>query len=357
LRDAGAVILGKVKTTEGAFMLHHPSIPAPINPWKADRWAGISSSGSGVSVAAGLAFAALGSDTGGSIRLPSTCNGLTGLKPTYGRVSRYGVFVLADTLDHVGPMARSAKDAAAMLRIIAGADPHDPTAVREPVPDYLKGAPSRLDGVRVGVDPGFQTNPVIDAPVKKMMADTVEVFVKLGAKIVPQPLPDSSQVTGAALVRIMAEALKAHAATFPSRASEYGPAFREFLTGAEQLKPEMLVQAQLASEDYRKRFLSLYESVDLVLMPAIPLVAPDTEVFSRRSVAAGANDPSMVLGNYTIILDVAGVPSLTLPGGFDPDGVPMGFQIVGKLLDEEHVLEAGNAYQSVTDWHMRHPKI
>src|SRR5699024_11113629 len=136
LRAAGSVLLGKVRMTEGAFSAHHPDRPTPVNPWDADTWSGVSSSGSGVSVAAGLAFGALGSDTGGSIRLPSGANGVTGLKPTWGRVSRAGIFDLAPGLDHLGPMTRSARDAAIVLAAIAGWDPADPTSSSHPVPDY-----------------------------------------------------------------------------------------------------------------------------------------------------------------------------------------------------------------------------
>src|SRR4051812_47687797 len=136
LRAAGAVILGKLQMTEGAFGTHHPSIPAPLNPWNPAYWVGVSSSGSGAATAAGLCFASLGSDTGGSIRFPSTMNGLSGLKPTWGRVSRAGVFALAESLDHIGPMTRSALDCAIVLGVIAGADPDDPTAVARSVPDY-----------------------------------------------------------------------------------------------------------------------------------------------------------------------------------------------------------------------------
>src|SRR5580698_5729066 len=151
LKQAGAVILGKLQMTEGAFGAHHPSIPAPLNPWNASYWTGSSSSGSGAATAAGMCFGSLGSDTGGSIRFPSTMNGLSGLKPTWGRVSRAGVFALADSLDHIGPMARSALDAAIMLGVIAGADADDPTAVPLAVPDYAGAIGAGVRGKRIGV--------------------------------------------------------------------------------------------------------------------------------------------------------------------------------------------------------------
>ena len=163
LRTAGAVLLGKLQMTEGAFGDHHPDIAPPVNPWGADYWTGVSSSGSGVATAAGLCFGSLGTDTGGSIRFPSHCGSVTGIKPTWGRVSRAGAFALSDSLDHIGPMTRSAADAAVMLGIIAGRDPKDPTSLAAPVPDYLADLDSGITGLRIafderdcteGVDPG-----------------------------------------------------------------------------------------------------------------------------------------------------------------------------------------------------------
>lgn len=152
LRDAGAVILGKLHLTEGALAEHHPDIAPPINPWARSRWSGASSSGTGVAVAAGLSFGALGSDTGGSIRFPASCNGVVGLKPTWSRVSRYGVFPLSETLDHIGPLARTVEDAAAMLAAIAGHDINDPTSASSTVPNYLASINRGVKGIRVGID-------------------------------------------------------------------------------------------------------------------------------------------------------------------------------------------------------------
>src|SRR5882757_12259 len=178
LKQAGAVILGKLQMTEGAYGLHHPTIEPPVNPWNAAYWTGVSSSGSGVATAAGLCFASLGSDTGGSIRFPSTMNGLSGLKPTWGRVSRAGVFALAESLDHIGPMCRSALDAAIVLGVIAGADPDDPTAAPQPVPDYVASIGDGVRGRRFGVPRNLIG---MDADSQRAFEGAVAAFKDAGA--------------------------------------------------------------------------------------------------------------------------------------------------------------------------------
>src|SRR6185437_2642048 len=193
LKQSGAVILGKLQQTEGAYADHHPQIDPPKNPWSADLWPGASSCGSGVATAAGLCYGSLGSDTGGSIRFPSAANAVTGLKPTWGRVSRYGVFELAATLDHIGPMARSAVDCGAMLGAIAGADLNDPTAVLEPVPDYLASLSGDLRGVTIGVDRRW-TSEGTDGDAAKVLSEGLRVAADLGAKIKEVNFPDPKAV-------------------------------------------------------------------------------------------------------------------------------------------------------------------
>jgi len=182
LSQAGAVFLGKLKTTEGALFNHHPSIVPPRNPWNIDYWPGASSSGPGVAVAAGLSFAALATDTGGSIRVPSGCCGLTGIKPTWGRVSRFGVFPLANSLDCVGPIARSAMDAAAILGVIAGSDPSDPTTLKVSVPSYLNRLEDDIRGLRIGINRSFATEGV-HAEVANALIETEATFIGLGADV------------------------------------------------------------------------------------------------------------------------------------------------------------------------------
>jgi amidase len=183
LREAGAVLLGKLQLTEGAFADHHPDVAAPLNPWHRDHWSGASSSGSGVATAAGLCFGSLGSDTGGSIRFPSAANGNTRLKPTWGRVSRFGCFELAASLDHIGPICRSAADAAIVLGAIAGSDPRDPTALRSDVPDYLAADDGTLRGVRLGFDERYALDDV-DAETRGAVETALATVRSLGAEIV-----------------------------------------------------------------------------------------------------------------------------------------------------------------------------
>ena len=182
LAQAGAVLLGKLHMTEGATLEHHPALPEPVNPWRKDLWTGVSSSGSGVAPAAGMAYATIGSDTGGSIRFPSACNALTGVKPTWGRVSRYGIFDLAPTFDHLGPMARSAADAAAMLHCLAGWDPNDPTSLSLPVPNYLAELDgiSGARGVKLGLDCDYAGKDA-DPETLAFVQQAAKILIELGA--------------------------------------------------------------------------------------------------------------------------------------------------------------------------------
>src|SRR6185437_12629938 len=180
------------------------------NPWNADYWPGISSSGPGAAMAAGLCFGALASDTGGSIRWPSAANGVTGLKPTWGRVSRYGVFELAATLDHVGVMARSAADTAALLNVIAGGDPEDPTALLDPVPDYLAATSQGVSGLRIGIDTAWN-NDDVDSATRAVVSEAAEVLRTLGATMVEVEFPDVTQAVADWPPNCDVEAAVAHA--------------------------------------------------------------------------------------------------------------------------------------------------
>jgi len=352
LKAAGAVILGKLQMTEGAFGAHHPSIPAPVNPWNGSYWTGSSSSGSGAATAAGLCFASLGSDTGGSIRFPSTMNGLTGLKPTWGRVSRAGVFPLAESLDHIGPMARSALDCAIMLGVIAGSDERDPTAVTVPVPDYVATIANGVKGKRIGRPMNLDG---LDDDGRRALEVAVEIFGKAGAAIVDVALPANFDQGARDWVPLCAvECAVAHETTYPSRAGEYGGVLAALIESGRRLSGMELAQLQLRRAMLAGTLNRLLASVDLLLMPVMPQA-----VWSLEALAAAGRDPETVAMRlrYTAPFDMSGHPTLTLPGGMTDNGMPVGFQIVSCAFDEAGILAAGHAYQQATDWHLRRPPL
>ncbi len=352
LRAAGAVILGKLQMTEGAFGVHHPAIPAPINPWHADYWTGVSSSGSGAATAAGLCFASLGSDTGGSIRFPSTMNGLTGLKPSWGRVSRAGVFALAESLDHVGPMCRSALDAAFVLSLIAGPDPDDPTAAPTEVEDYVGSIGSGVEGKRIGVSRDLDG---LDPDAERVYGAAMLTMAQAGATIVEIELPPDFDQAGRDWVALCSvEAALAHESTYPARAADYGPVLADALEMGRRTSGPEFARLQRRRARLTGGLTRLLASVDLLLLPVMGVAAPTIEAMRKAGRA-----PEAVAGRlrFTAPFDLSGQPTLTLPGGMNADGVPIGFQIVGRAFDEAGVLAAGHAYQRATDWHLRHPPL
>ena len=351
LKQAGAVILGKLQMTEGAYGLHHPTIEPPVNPWNAACWPGVSSSGSGVATASGLCFASLGSDTGGSIRFPSTMNGLSGLKPTWGRVSRAGVFPLAESLDHIGPMCRSALDSALILGVIAGADVDDPTASPRPVPDYAGSIGAGVKGKRLGVP----TNLLGMDPDSQRTFDGAAATLKTaGATLVDVVLPEFDEAALKWLPLCGVEAALAHEATFPARRAEYGAEFAALIDLGRGLSALDFGKLQLLRARVTGEIERLLASVDLLLMPVMGVAAP-----TLAGMKAAGRTPEGVAARlrYTAPFDMSGHPTLTLPGGITADGVPVGFQIVGPAFGEAAILAAGHAFQQATDWHMRRPPI
>ncbi len=353
LAAAGAVILGKLQLTEGAYADHHPLVTPPVNPWNAAHWPGASSSGSGSATAAGLCYGSLGSDTGGSIRFPSAANGLTGLKPTWGRVSRHGVFELAATLDHIGPMTRSARDAAAMLGAIAGADERDPTALQDRVPDYLAGIGGGLRGVRVGVAPAW-TEAHADAATRQAIAAAAAVVRSLGAEICEVRFPDVAQMVADWFPLCGVETAVAHEATYPSRKSEYGPALSGLIDLGHSLSGTDYQKIILRRINFSGEVAALFRTVDLLLLPAQGFASP-----TLAKMATLGEDAALMaaLLSFTSPFDMSGSPTLTLPCGFTEAGTPVAFQFVGAHLAEELLCQAGHAFQEATDWHKRHPAL
>ena len=353
LRVAGAVTLGKLQMTEGAFGQHHPSIDPPVNPWSAAHWTGTSSSGSGVATAACLCFGSIAADTLGSIRFPSTMNGLTGLKPTWGRVSRCGIVALAQSLDHVGPMARSAADAAAILSAIAGPDPDDPTAALDLVPDYLAGIDEGVQGLRVGIDRAL-IGATVDADMVAATEEATAVLARLGAVVRDVAFPSPDAAARDAIALCGAEAAVEHEATYPSRSTEYGPVLAALLEAGRALDGAAIVKILTRRNEFRGRLNALFRDIDLLIVPAMNVAAP-----MLADMTPARRTPALFEARlrFTAPFDMSGHPTLTLPGGKTVDGLPVGFQIVGRHMEEALVLRAGHAFQKATNWHKRRPPI
>lgn len=364
LEAAGAVILGKLATTEGAMTGYHPDFQIPRNPWgEHDCWPGVSSGGSGVATAAGLCFGALGTDTGGSIRWPSAANGIVGLKPTWGRVSRHNVLDLAPTLDHIGPMTRSVRDAARMLGVLAGEDPADPTTLQAPVPDYEGGLDGRADGLRIGWDEDYATEGV-EPYLVYALREAIAQLEYLGAEIVPLTVPRlTDEEAGIWFNLASAEAAVVHADTYPAQADAYGELFGQFLamghavTGVEHAKAEILRRNAVG------RMAGAFTNIDLLLLPT---TSSETFRYTPTDAYTGV-DPhtgsfsgfpfewSVRNQRFIALWNLNGYPTLSVPAGLSPNRLPISLQFVGKPLGEPELLRAGFAYEQANGFKDLHP--
>lgn len=351
LEAAGAVLLGLLTMTEGASAVHHPSVTPPVNPWDNNAWSGASSSGSGVATAAGLTFASLGSDTAGSIRAPSHFCGVVGLKPTYGRISRAGVFPLSPTLDHIGPMARRSADCAAVLSAIAGPDSRDPTTVQLPVPDYLDACVPSLEGIRMGWDETYATENV-DPELVVALSEARRALIAAGAELVEIELPDRQPALEAGAIILHADVAMAHAETFDVYRDDYGPHLSEIITIGRELSAVTLA----AAHDKRRWWTGVlerqFQGIDVFLCP--PTAAPAPPAHLTGALSGDFRTQGHHFG-FTLPYTVSGSPTLTVPCGFTTGGLPLGFQLVGRNFAEGKLLRMGHAFEEVTDWHNQHP--
>ena len=351
LREAGAVMLGKLQMTEGAFAIHHPRIEPPVNPWGANHWTGASSSGCGVATAAGLCFGALGSDTGGSIRFPCAANGLTGLKPTWGRVSRHGAFEMAASLDHVGPMTRSAKDALFLLSTIAGHDPLDPTSLPS-VCLEIPGIDESFRGLRVGIDESWLSDGV-DVEIQRALEQVMQLIQAGGGHLVRVRMPDAHAVSSNWEAHCGVQTAVAHATTYPQQASEYGPALSRLIDGGRQLSGIDYQRILLAAQRFTGEVDALMSELDVVLAPVQPYAAPTHAQLVNLALDPEANRR---LIQFTSPFNVSGHPCLSLPIGLSKRGLPIGGQFIARKGGEAALCRAGMAVQRVSDWHRLRPQ-
>jgi amidase len=350
LRDAGAVLIGKTQLTEGAFGVHHPDLDAPRNPWNVDHWPGVSSSGSGVAVSAGLAYGALGSDTGGSIRFPSASCGLVGVKASYGRVSRHGAFPLAESLDHIGPMTRSVADAARLLQVLAGADPLDPTSLPDPVPNYASALDQPLAGLRIGVDWQYVETGV-DAEVIEAVRDAVAVYTDAGAMVTEFSMPESHQrLVHEWALTTGVECARAHRNYYPARKSEYGPVLSSLIELGLSVTPESYQSLEALRIQFRAELDVLFEQTDLLICPNMPALAPTTLEMSDVSL----QDPDRAdFLTFTAPFDYSGHPTLTLPVGLSASRLPKSIQLIAGRLQESTLFRAGAGYERIAGFNQR----
>ena len=359
LRAAGLIVLGKLNMHEFAYgpeglNAHYGDAR---NPWDATahRVAGGSSSGSGVAVAAGLCPGALGSDTGGSIRIPASLCGISGIKPTYGRVSRAGVLPLAWSMDHAGPMALTVRDLALMLGAMAGYDAADPTTSVLPVPDYAAALTGEVKGLRVGLLRAH-FNDVAAPEVRAAVEAAAKRFEQAGAVVDEVNLAEVVHVAAASFAIVATEALAYHAEWMRTRSADYQPDVRDRLKMGALVSGVQYVRAQQVRQLVRREVDAALARRDVLLAPATPIPAPVLGE-KQTQLGDGPSDVRSALIRFTRPFNFSGHPACSVPCGFTAAGLPLGMQLVGRPFDEATVLRAADAYQRLTDWHARRPVL
>ena len=358
LLDAGAISLGKLNMTElalGAFgdNAHHGDAE---NPWRAGHATGGSSSGSGAGVAAGFFLGTVGSDTGGSIRLPAACCGVVGLKPTYGRVSRAGAMVLSWSMDHLGPLAWTARDVALLLREMAGRDPADATASPRAVPDYLAGIDRGITGVRVGLPENYFFQGV-DGETAAGVRRAARQLEDLGARVSEIRIPDPQHMTDVAMLIARAESAALHADVLRNHPETLQPTVRGRLeVGLGVAAYDYLQALRLRAKLTRAFIREVFDEIDVLLTPVIPEPAPALAPLKATPVEE-FNIRSGRFSRLTRPFNGYGLPALSVPCGFTMEGLPLSFQAVGRPFDEGLLLRLGHAYQEAAGWHLRRPRL
>ena len=359
LNRAGAITLGKTNLVEMALGSAgvNPYTGDACNPWDTDKITGGSSSGSGSAVAGGLVYGALGSDTGGSIRMPASLCGIAGIKPTYGRVPRTGVLDLSWSKDHVGPMTRRTADCAHMLNVIAGHDPRDIASSTRQVPDFTSELDKGLEGLRIGIPEHYFFDPdIVDAEVLSSVNDAIELLANNGAEIVPIPMEWVSHGRAINVIISVAEGLAVHEKLLAENADDYTPAVRTRMLTALNIPAVDYIRAQRARQAFSVQMAEATKHVDVLATPSIPVLA---HTIKECTVAPGEAlaEKSHEIPLFTSIFDVTGEPSLSVLCGFDSTDMPIGLMISGHAFDEATVLRVGHTYEELAGWHNRRPPL
>ena len=356
LKDVGQIRLGSLQMVEFAYgpTGHNVHYGAVKNPFAMDHITGGSSSGSGSAVAARLTFAALGSDTGGSIRMPAHFCGVTGLKTTYGRISRAGAMPLSQSLDTVGALARTAEDCALLLGVMAGADPEDPTCSTAPVPNYVAATSGAIKGLKIGVPTSFYVDD-LDVEVARVLDDTIAALRQEGAEIITVELPDQRQLTAACQLVLATEAAAYHKRWLIERPQDYGPQVLMRLQNGLAIPGVSYLEALRWRGPALAAHIAATSDVDAVLAPVAPVPAP-TLAESDVGNSSGAEAVIQRLTRFTRPINYLGLPSLAVPAGFTAKGLPVGMQLIGRAFDEATLLQIGAAFQRATNFHDKVPQ-
>lgn len=357
LKDAGTVRLGTLQMAEFAYgPTGHNAHFGPVhNPWGLDHITGGSSSGSGAAVAARLSFAALGSDTGGSIRMPAHFCGVTGLKTTVGLISRAGAMPLSHSLDTVGPLARSAEDCALLTGLMAGGDPADPTARAAAAPDCVAALRGSIKGATIGVPATFYVDE-LDPDVARVLGETLATLRREGAHVVRVELPDQRRLTAACQIVLAVEAAAFHQPWMKERPQDYGPQVLMRLQNALAVPALSYLEALRWRGPALAAHLAAVNGTDAVLAPVAPVPAP-TIAASDVGNRPGAEVVIQNLTRFTRPINYLGLPALAIPAGQSAAGLPIGMQLIGRPFDEATILRIGAAFQRATDFHTRQPPL
>jgi aspartyl-tRNA(Asn)/glutamyl-tRNA(Gln) amidotransferase subunit A len=357
LSAAGAILIGKAGLHEWAYGItsNNPHFGTIRNPWDTERIPGGSSGGSAAALAADLCSFSLGSDTGGSIRIPASFCGLAGLKPTFGRVSRYGVFPLGHTLDHAGPFGWTVEDAALVYQAMAGYDARDSSSVDRAVTLPAFSPEARLEGKTIGIPSSFY-NQDLEPEIERATKEAVTVLQKLGAAVVEVKTPDIEEFNTIAQLILLVEAASVHHRRLAERRADFGEDVRALLEAGRFILATEYLDAQRRRREFMRAFNLLLEQVDAIVTPTIPITA--AKIGQKTVMISGKEwDVRLATTRFMRALNMAGLPLLSVPSGFDSGGMPIGLQIIGALFDERTVLEVGHAYERATEWHKRRPPV
>ena len=356
-KAAGAIIIGKLQMHEFALgaTSENPHDGPAHNPWDIDRITGGSSGGSGSGVASGQCMGALGSDTGGSIRIPASLCGIVGLKPNFGRVSRRGVYPLSWSLDTVGPMTRTVEDAALIMNVIAGHDPRDPSSSKRPTEDFAATLDQGVNGTRVGI-PSNYFYEAIDPEVAEAIRSSARLLEGLGAEVDEVSIPVLDHSLSISSTILTAEAAEFHLGHLRDRAEDIGADVRARLEAGALTLAKDYIKAQRARTAFNRQMAKTMERFDLLLTPTVPIGAPrigETTVQVGDRIEPANN----LLSRLTRPFNISGVPTISVPCGFTSFGMPIGMQLAGGPFEEATVLRVAHAYEQATDWHRLRPPL